>query len=352
MHSNLKRRLLITGGAGFLGSHLVDRLIRRSDLEELILVDNLWTGALENLEHIRDERVKVVVANVEDFTSDTEFDEIIHLSSPASPLWYGQEPERTISANVVGAMRLLTMLKKGGSICYTSSSEVYGDPLLSPQPERYRGSVDCTGPRSSYDEAKRCTEALLFESKRVRGTDIRVARLFNVYGPRTRNDDGRAVSNFITAALAGKPITIFGDGTQSRSWGFVDDIINGLERFFWQDEVDYAGPLNIGNDREVPVLDIAKYVSSLVPGSHIVHAEPVPQDPTNRRPDLTLVHRILPGWRCNIQYEEGIERTLRWFKQSWNGGRLTSTPGAEPISNRRLAETMPSCAPVSAEKAS
>jgi nucleoside-diphosphate-sugar epimerase len=320
MHRSLKRRLLITGGAGFLGSHLVDRLIRRSDLEELILVDNLWTGALENLGHVRDDRVKVVVASVEDFTSDTPFDEIIHLSSPASPLWYGQEPERTISANILGAMRLLTMLKKGGRICYTSSSEVYGDPLLSPQPERYRGSVDCTGPRSSYDESKRCTEALLFESKRVRGTDIRVARLFNVYGPRTRKDDGRAVSNFVSAALAGKPITVFGHGTQTRSWGFVDDIINGLERFFWQDEIDYAGPLNIGNDREVPVLDIARYVSSLVPGSHIVHAEPVPQDPTNRRPDLALVQSILPGWCCQIQYEEGIERTLRWFKDRWNGG--------------------------------
>ena len=172
------------------------------------------------------------------------------------------EPLRTISANVLGAMNMLKALSPGGLFCYTSTSEVYGDPLVSPQPESYRGSVDCTGPRSAYDEGKRCVEAMLFQALRVHQVRIKVVRLFNVFGPRTRPDDGRAVSNFITQALRGEPLTIFGDGQQTRSWGYVDDIVDGLERFFWLDGSDYPGPLNIGNDREIPVVDVARYIIS------------------------------------------------------------------------------------------
>ena len=309
------KKLLLAGGAGFIGSHLVDRLLRRTDFDRLVVVDNLWTGRSENLAHIRDERLTLVRCEVEAFSSDIEFDEIFHLASPASPPIYMLEPERTISANLIGAMRLLALLKKGGRICYASSSEVYGDPLVNPLPETYRGSVDCTGPRSSYDEGKRCTEALLFESNRVRGTDVRVTRLFNVFGPRTRADDGRAVSNFVANALAGKPIVIHGDGLQTRSWGYIDDVADGLERLFWLDDYDHVGAVNIGNDREVSVLDVAKHVASLVPGTTIVHGAPAPQDPTNRRPDLTLCRKLLPGWRCKVPYEEGAARTLRWFKR-------------------------------------
>jgi UDP-glucose 4-epimerase/UDP-glucuronate decarboxylase len=218
-------------------------------------------------------------------------------------------------------MRLRELLKKGGRFCYTSSSEVYGDPLVSPQPEFYRGSVDCTGPRSSYDESKRCTEAFLFESQRVRNLDVRVVRPFNIYGPRTRADDGRAVSNFAVQALTGRPITVYGDGTQSRSWGYIDDIIEGLERIFWRDAFDYRGPVNIGNDREICVIEVARFIRELVPGSRIIHVDPVPQDPTNRCPDLTLTRRLLPGWTCHVPYEVGVKLTLDWF-----AARLPITP--------------------------
>lgn len=308
------KRVLVTGGCGFLGSHLCDQLLARSDIELLVCVDNLWTGLTRNIQHIQDSRFKTVICNIEDFRSDIRFDEIYHLASPASPPWYMREPARTISANIVGAMRALDLLSDGGRICYTSTSEVYGEPLVSPQPESYRGSVDCTGPRSSYDESKRVTEAFLFETRRTRGLDLRVARLFNAYGPRTRPDDGRAVSNFIAQALTGRPITVQGDGTHSRSWGYVSDIIEGLSRYFWRDTVTYDGPLNIGNDREIPVFEVARYVAEMVGGCTIVHEAPMVQDPTNRRPDLTLARQVLPGWTCHIPYEEGVRMTMEWMK--------------------------------------
>lgn len=309
------KKILVAGGCGFIGSHVVGRILDRNDADEVVVVDNLWTGRRENISAIRDARLKFVETDVEHFRSQDQYDEIYHLASPASPPWYMAEPKRTISANLLGALRLLDLMKPGGRFCYTSTSEVYGDPLVSPQPESYRGSVDCTGPRSSYDESKRCTEALLFEMQRKEGVDTRVVRLFNVYGPHTRPDDGRAVSNFITQALAGKPITVYGDGQQSRSWGYIDDIVEGLARFWWLQDHDYRGPLNIGNDREISVLEVAKHVSRLMGGREIVFMPPVPQDPTNRRPDLTIARRVLPGWECKIPYEQGVELTLRWFER-------------------------------------
>jgi nucleoside-diphosphate-sugar epimerase len=307
--------ILIAGGCGFIGSHLVDRLLLRSDICKLIVVDNLWTGILDNLAGVHDDRLHMEIGDAEALSTDLRFDEILHLASPASPPWYMNEPIRVIHANVTGALHLLKFLKPGGRFCFTSTSEVYGDPIVSPQPETYRGSVDCTGPRSSYDESKRCTEALLFESRRVYGTDIRVARLFNVYGPRTRPDDGRAISNFLTQALSTGVLTVHGDGLQSRSWGYIDDIVDALERFFWRDPIDYSGPLNIGNDREVAVLTVAEYVTRLVPGTRIAFAPPTPQDPSNRCPDLTLARRLLPGWEAKVPYEEGVRRTLAWFRR-------------------------------------
>jgi UDP-glucose 4-epimerase/UDP-glucuronate decarboxylase len=313
------RNILVSGGCGFIGSHLVDRLLRRSDIDRLVVVDNLWTGLRENISHIADPRLTLEFGDVEAFRSPLQFDEILHLASPASPSWYMREPVRVIKANVAGAFNLLTLLKPGGRFCFTSTSEVYGDPSVNPQPESYRGSVDCTGPRSSYDESKRCTEALLFEAQRTSGIDVRVVRLFNVYGPRTRVDDGRAVSNFISQALTTGVLTVYGDGAQSRSWGYVDDIVDGLERFFWRDFISHRGPLNIGNDREISVLQVARYIAGLVPGSSIQHHPAMPQDPTNRRPDLTLARRILPGWEAGIAYEEGILRTLAWFREKLDG---------------------------------
>lgn len=306
--------VLLTGGCGFIGSHLVDRLLRRPDLRRLVVVDNLWTGLHANLAHVSDSRLHVEIGDAETFRSDIQFDEILHLASAASPTWYMADPVRVIRANIGGALHLLNLLKPGGRFCFTSTSEVYGEPEVSPQPEHYRGSVDCTGPRSSYDESKRCTEALLFESRRVHGTDIRVVRLFNVYGPRLRPDDGRAVSNFITQALTTGELTVYGDGLQTRSWGYVDDIVDGLERFFWRDARTAPGPLNIGNDREISVLEIAEYVSRLVPGSQLKFAPALPHDPSRRCPDLTLARRLLPGWKATTSYEQGVGITLDWFR--------------------------------------
>ncbi|OWV75446.1 UDP-glucose 4-epimerase [Rhizobium sp. R339] len=308
------KRVLVAGGAGFIGSHMCDKLLLRSNISKLVVVDNLWTGRAENLAHIKDPRLHFVRSDVETLQTSDTFDEIYHFASPASPPWYMKEPKRTISANLLGAFRLLDLLKKGGRFCFTSSSEVYGDPLVSPQPESYKGQVDCTGPRSSYDESKRCTESLLFELQRTQGLDVRVVRPFNCYGPRTRPDDGRAVSNFITQALTGRSITVFGDGLQSRSWGYVDDITEGFARYFWMNETDYRGPLNVGNDREISVLDVAKYVSSLMGGVPIVFKPSPPQDPTNRRPDLTNAKHVMPEWSCKVSYEEGVLKTLDWFR--------------------------------------
>jgi nucleoside-diphosphate-sugar epimerase len=311
------KSVVVSGGLGFIGSHLVNAILERQDVERVVVVDNLWTGSAENEAYLHDLRLKVCRVDVEAFQTDQKFDEVYHLASPASPRWYASDPARTISANILGAFRLRELLKPNGRFCFTSTSEVYGDPIVSPQPETYRGSVDCTGPRSSYDESKRCTEAFLFESNRVHGLDIRVARLFNVYGPRTRPDDGRAVSNFISQALSQEPLTIYGDGTQSRSWGYVDDVVEGLSRLFWKCPMDHVGPVNIGNSNEIRVIDIARYVASLMPGAEITYCAPVPQDPTNRCPDLTLATGLLNGWKCKTEYQAGIVQTLDWFAQNY-----------------------------------
>lgn len=308
-------RILVSGGCGFLGSHLVDRLLRRTDVSQVLVVDNLWTGLVENLAHHRDDRLRIQIEDVEQARLDEAFDEIYHFASPATPRWYMAEPVRTISANVGGALHLLKHLKPDGMFAYASTSEVYGEAEVTPQPETYRGSVDCTGPRAAYDESKRCVEALLFDAHRAHGLRVKVVRMFNVFGPRTRMDDGRAVSNFVGQALRGLPLTVYGDGLQSRSWGYVDDILDALERYFWLDGVDFPGPINIGNDVETTVLDLGRFVAGRFPGARIEHLPPVPQDPAQRRPDLSLAGRVLPGWACKVSYEEGVDRTIAWFRE-------------------------------------
>lgn len=307
-------RILVTGAAGFLGSHLLDRIMGRPEVSQVIALDSLWTGTWANVSHITDDRLVRATGKAEEFASDVKFDEVVHLASPASPKWYMADPLATIQANISGAIRLLDVLDHRGKFCFCSTSEVYGDPRVTPQPETYKGFVDCTGPRSSYDESKRCTEALLFEMKRTRGLNIRVARLFNVYGPRTRVNDGRAISNFVTSALLGRPIQVYGDGRQTRSWGYIDDIASGLSQFFFDPSIDYSGPLNIGNDREVSILETARYVQQLVPGATIEFSAPAPDDPSNRRPDLTLARTVLRNWHCTTAYEDGIRQTLDWFR--------------------------------------
>jgi nucleoside-diphosphate-sugar epimerase len=306
-------RVLVAGGCGFLGSHLVERLLKRHEISELVVVDNLWTGSVRNLAHLSDRRLKIIVADAESMSPNGDFDEIYHFASPATPKYYMADPVRTVSANVGGALNLLPRLRPGGQFAYASTSEVYGEAEVAPQPESYRGHVDCTGPRGSYDESKRCVEALLMGAHRSRGVRVKIARLFNVYGPRTSADDGRAVSNMIGQAVRGFPLTVYGDGAQSRCWGYVDDLMDGLERFFWADGVTFTGPLNLGSDREDSVLALARYVASLFPRASIALHPPVPQDPTSRRPDLTLARSILPGWTCRVPYEEGVRRTAEWF---------------------------------------
>lgn len=307
--------ILVSGGAGFLGSHLIDRLLQRDDISRIVAVDNLWTGTWDNLGHVVDPRLVLVTSAIESFQSEIRFDEAYHFASPASPIWYMSNPRATISANLIGAMRIYDLLQEDGVFCFTSTSEVYGDPSITPQSERYKGLVDCTGPRAAYDESKRCTEAFLFEMRRTAGLRLRVARIFNAYGPRTRDDDGRAISNFVSAALAGKPLLVYGDGTQTRSWGYVDDIVEGLVQFFWGYDGSYPGPLNIGNDREISVLSTARHIASLVPGARIEFAPPAPDDPSNRCPDLKLARTILPSWTCKTGFELGISQTLSWFEK-------------------------------------
>jgi len=239
------KNVLLAGGRGFLGSHLHDRLLRRSDLNSVVIVDNVWTGALSNLAHIDDAGLPIVECGIDDYRPDTLFDEVIQFGSPASPPWYMQEPVRTIEDNVDGPLNILNLLKKDGRLCFASNSEVHGDPLVSPQPETYRGPVDCTGPRSAYNEARRCTESILFESRRTTGLDIRLIRLFVVYGPRTRLDDGRAVSDPFGQALTTCELIVCGDLSRTRSWGYVDDIIDALKRYFWLDGLPHPGPPNI-----------------------------------------------------------------------------------------------------------
>ncbi len=318
-------KVLVAGGAGFLGSHLIDRLLTRPEIARLVVVDNLWTGRRDNLAHIADPRLYFVTQDVESFQSDQRFDEIYHLASPASPAWYMTSPSRTISANVVGAMRLLELLATHGRFCFTSTSEVYGDPLISPQSEDYFGNVDCTGPRAAYDESKRCTEALLSEHQRLHGLNLRIARVFNAYGPRMRADDGRALPNFLQQALAGQSLTVYGDGRQTRSWGYVDDIADGLAQLFGARSTTYPGPINIGSDIEIPVMAIADYVASLVPGSRIEHTAAAPGDPSNRRPDLARAKQIMPGWACHVGYRDGIRRMMDWAATAWQIPSTSST---------------------------
>jgi nucleoside-diphosphate-sugar epimerase len=338
---SMAKHVLVAGGAGFIGSHLVDRLLERDDLSSIDVVDNLWTGSIQNIAHISDARFGFFECDIESFRHrsrpDGFYDEVYHLASPASPCRYMREPARTISANVSGAFRLSKLVKADGLFCFTSTSEVYGDPLVSPQPESYRGFVDCTGPRAAYDESKRCTEAFLFEMHRVHGLRVRVARLFNVFGPRTRPDDGRAISNFIAQALSNRRLTVYGDGKQSRSWGYVDDIVDGLARFFWLQNESFVGPLNIGNDREISVIEVARFMQTLFPSLLIEHHPPVPQDPTNRRPDLTLANEILPGWSCQVPYEEGIRSTISWMSALLKADSLAEAPAPDrQVRARRL----------------
>ena len=304
-------RILVTGGAGFLGSHLCDRLIK--DGNEVVCLDNFFTGRRQNIAHlIGNPRFELMRHDVID-PFKIEVDQIYNLACPASPPHYQYNPIKTIKTSVMGAINCLGLAKRvKGRIMQASTSEVYGDPLVHPQPESYWGNVNPIGKRSCYDEGKRCAETLFFDYYRENKVDIRVIRIFNTYGPRMHEADGRVVSNFIVQALRGEDITIYGDGTQTRSFCYVDDLIEGFIRFMAQTET--IGPVNLGNPGEFTMLQLAELTVKLVGGrSKIVH-KPLPSDdPKQRRPDITLARQHLK-WEPTIPLDEGLKRTIAYFR--------------------------------------
>ena len=304
-------RILVTGGAGFLGSHLCDRLI--SDGHDVVCLDNLFTGRKENIVHLlANPHFEFMRHDVVD-PFKVEVDQIYNLACPASPPHYQYNPIKTIKTSVMGAINCLGLARRlKARVFQASTSEVYGDPQVHPQPETYWGHVNPVGRRSCYDEGKRCAETLFFDYHRENRIDIRVARIFNTYGPRMLPNDGRVVSNFIVQALKGEDLTVYGDGQQTRSFCFVGDLIDGLLRFMKQTET--VGPLNLGNSDEFTMLRLAELTLKLVGGkSKIVHHSLPADDPKQRRPDITLARRILK-WKPAIALEEGLKRTIAYFR--------------------------------------
>ncbi len=304
-------RILVTGGAGFLGSHLCDRLL--ADGHEVIALDNLFTGRKINIDHLLgNPRFEFVRHDVID-PFKFEVDQIYNLACPASPPHYQFNPIKTTKTSVMGAINCLGLAKRvKARVFQASTSEVYGDPSVHPQPESYWGNVNPIGRRSCYDEGKRCAETLFFDYHRENGVDIRVIRIFNTYGPRMHEADGRVVSNFIVQALRGEDITIYGDGSQTRSFCFVSDLIEGFVRFMNQDET--IGPMNLGNPGEFTMLELAERTLKLVGGkSKIVH-KPLPaDDPKQRQPDISLARKVLK-WEPKVPLEDGLKHTIEYFR--------------------------------------
>ena len=311
-HYNPRKRILVTGGAGFLGSHLIDRLLDAG--HDVLCVDNLFTGTKENIEHLhRNPRFEFLRHDVT-FPLFVEVDEIYNLACPASPVHYQHDPVQTTKTSVHGAINMLGLAKRlGCKILQASTSEVYGDPSVHPQTEEYWGNVNPIGPRSCYDEGKRCAETLFFDYHRQHGLGIKVARIFNTYGPRMHPADGRVVSNFIVQALRGEPITIYGDGNQSRSFCYVSDLIAGLIALMESpDEV--TGPINIGNPSEFTMRELAEKVIRLTGSKSELVSHPLPQDdPRQRQPDITKARQLL-GWEPSLSLEDGLPPTIDYFR--------------------------------------
>ena len=307
-------RAVVTGAAGFLGSHLCRALLDRG--EEVVALDNLLTGSLSNIEDLFGrngfEFVSYDVTNYVHVKGPV--DAVVHLASPASPRDYLEYPIKTLKVGSLGTHKTLGLAKdKGARFLLASTSEVYGDPEMHPQREEYWGHVNPVGPRGVYDEAKRFAEAMTMAYHRAHGVDVRIVRIFNVYGEYMRPGDGRVVSNFLVQALAGKPITVYGDGSQTRSFCYVDDEIRGILALL---DSDYVGPVNIGNPHEFSVLELARLVLEVTGSSSEIVHEPLPvDDPTQRRPDISLARRLL-GWEPQVELPEGLARTAEWFRRA------------------------------------
>lgn len=319
-----RKKILVTGGAGFLGSHLIDRLLARGD--EVICADNLFTGTKRNIEHLLDHKHFEFIRHDVTFPLYLEVDQIYNLACPASPIHYQHDPVQTTKTSVHGAINMLGLAKRlKARIFQASTSEVYGDPTVHPQQEEYWGNVNPIGKRSCYDEGKRCAETLFFDYYRQYGLDIRVARIFNTYGPRMHPNDGRVVSNFIVQALQGKDITIYGDGNQTRSFCYVDDLIEGFVRFMDLPRADnggpgFPGPINLGNPGEFTIKQLAEKIIELTGSESKLIYQPLPSDdPTQRQPDISRAKEHLNNWRPQVQLNDGLQRTIAYFDQLMSG---------------------------------
>lgn len=307
------KRILVTGGAGFLGSHLIDRLLEQGN--EIVCLDNLQTGSLENIAHVKEQITFIQHDIIEPLPELGEFDEIFNLACPASPIHYQADPVHTFKTSIFGAIHLLELARKtGAKIFQASTSEVYGDPLVHPQPEGYWGHVNPIGIRSCYDEGKRGAETLFFDYARMYGIEIKIVRIFNTYGPRMDAKDGRVVSNFIVQSLQNKPLTVYGDGQQTRSFCYVDDLIEGFLRLMASPK-EVTGPINIGNPNEFTMLELAEKVVKWTGNETPLQFEQLPQDdPKQRKPDITEAKRIL-DWEPKIMLDEGLQKTIAYFKE-------------------------------------
>ncbi|WP_191562825.1 UDP-glucuronic acid decarboxylase family protein [Janibacter melonis] len=306
-------RVVVTGGAGFLGSHLCERLLARGD--SVVCLDNFVTGSAANLAHLaHDPRLEVVEVDVtDDIDVAGEVDLVLHFASPASPVDYLKLPIETLTVGSIGTLHALDLAQRTGArFVLASTSEVYGDPAVHPQPESYWGNVNPVGPRGVYDEAKRFAEAITLAYRTTHGVDTGIVRIFNTFGPRMRPNDGRAIPNFIRQALAGEPVTVAGDGSQTRSICYVDDLVDGILAMA---DSGHAGPVNVGNPHEISMLALARWVIELTGSSSSVEhiARPV-DDPTVRQPDTTLAVELL-GWQPRVEIEDALQRTIEWFRQ-------------------------------------
>ncbi|MCI5226646.1 MAG: SDR family oxidoreductase [Candidatus Electrothrix sp. AX2] len=305
------KQILITGGAGFLGSHLCEQLL--NDGHEVICVDNCFTGNKQNIIHLMDNPYFEFIRHDITFPLYLEVDEIYNLACPASPVYYQHDPVQTTKTTVHGAINMLGLAKRvQAKILQASTSEVYGDPSVHPQPETYWGNVNPIGIRSCYDEGKRCAETLFFDYYRQHQLRIKVARIFNTYGPRMHPDDGRVVSNFIVQALKNKPLTVYGDGSQTRSFCYVDDMIEGFVRLMGTGD-DFTGPVNLGNPGEFTILELAEQVLEMTDSKSEIQFNPLPHDdPKQRKPDISLAKREL-DWQPKVKLEEGLVKTIEYF---------------------------------------
>jgi UDP-glucuronate decarboxylase len=310
---HLRKRVLVTGGAGFLGSFLCERLLKENC--DIICVDNFYTGTKRNIIHLLDNPYFELKRHDITFPLYLEVDEIYNLACPASPIHYQNDPVQTTKVNVHGAINMLGLAKRlKAKILQASTSEVYGDPTVHPQVENYRGNVNCIGPRSCYDEGKRCAETLFFDYYRQHNVGIKVARIFNTYGPRMHPNDGRVISNFIVQALNNQDITVYGDGNQTRSFCYVDDLIEGLIRLMNSSD-GFTGPVNIGNPGEYTIIQLAEKIIEMTGSSSKILFKPLPQDdPLQRRPDIGLAKEKLV-WQPQIKLDEGLKFTIKYFKE-------------------------------------